>query len=143
MYQYSVYLFKSDYALHFYYKIDIVYRFLYKQKLAGEGSDHKQYQSVLDKVNRDDLLSHLNLWVDDGVSIEAKKNQLMIERSSQKIYVHIADYAITILADSIVDLDGLLFQYIKTFHPHIFAVNYETKECGWITPFAGKQIYLM
>ncbi|TFB23122.1 sporulation inhibitor of replication protein SirA [Filobacillus milosensis] len=141
MYQYSLYLLKSDYAKHFYYKIDTVYRFLYEQMIECPQDSKEQYKLVLDKLNSKDLFLHMNYWKDESIDVEMKRNHLTVTSNGQQMFIKVEDYVINIHTQSIVDLDRLLFQYLKTFHPHIFAVNYETLECGWITPFVGKEIY--
>ncbi|RPF55906.1 sporulation inhibitor of replication protein SirA [Aquisalibacillus elongatus] len=141
MYQYSLYLFKSDYAQHFYYKIDTVYRFLYEQLLEYPEEARSQYKLVLDKINTKDLYLHLNDAIDHELTLKINRDQIMIGVEGQFINIEVDEYVLTIHAQSIIDLDQLLFQYLKSFHPHIFAVNFETFECGWITPFAGKEIY--
>lgn len=141
MYQYSLYLVKSDYAQHFYYKIDTVYRFLYEQMMKNPDRTKDQYKMVLDKANAKDVFLHLNYWVSHDISLNIDRNQITVSYNQQQVYIEVNDFDMTILAESIVDVDKLLFQYLKTFHPHIFAVNYETYECGWITPLVGKQIY--
>lgn len=140
MYQYSLYLFKSDYARHFYYKIDTVYQFLYEQ-MVKDPLKSNQYKLVLDKLSAKELFLHLNYWIQDDVSLDIKRNQIMITKGQQHVFIEVSDYVIHVSAESIVDLDRILFQNLKTFHPHIFAVNYEIYECGWITPFVGKEIY--
>ncbi|MGP4072159.1 sporulation inhibitor of replication protein SirA [Piscibacillus sp. B03] len=142
MYQYSLYLVKSGYAQHFYYKIDTVYRFLYEQMIENPDNEAQgQYKLVLDKANAKDLFLHLNYWADPKFTIEHKHNQIIISYQNQSVLIKVNEYYMTIFAETIVDLDQLLFQYLKTFHPHLFVVNYETYECGWITPFVGKHIY--
>ncbi|MFD2638410.1 sporulation inhibitor of replication protein SirA [Piscibacillus salipiscarius] len=142
MYQYHLYLVKSDYAKHFYYKIDTVYRFLQEQMMDQPSkSAQGQYKLVLDKVYAKDLFLHLNYWKDQDIHINMNRNHINLMDCKQSISLTVNDYSISISAETIVDLDQILFRSIKTFHPHVFVVNYETYECGWITPFVGKQIY--
>ncbi|WP_188205890.1 sporulation inhibitor of replication protein SirA [Alkalibacillus aidingensis] len=146
MYQYSLYFFKSIYAVHFYYKVDILYRFLsqYHYGKLQDRSSLKQVGFVLEEINIEEITQHfLSHHLDYVIerSVNQECHELTIKGNGQEMKVVQNGYAIDVYADSLIDADQLFFRYIKEYHPYVFVVNFEAQECGWILPLAKKANY--
>ncbi|GAA0461989.1 sporulation inhibitor of replication protein SirA [Alkalibacillus silvisoli] len=144
MYQYSLYFFKPIYAIHFYYKVDVIYRFLW-QYHNGNNTDTstlKQVNSVLEEFHIEDIHKHLSnpKFIND-LDIRVENKELLIDSEKLNMKVVQNGFAVDIYTDSLIDADELFFQYIKEYHPYVFVVNFASRECGWILPLAKKANY--
>ncbi|MGM8216232.1 sporulation inhibitor of replication protein SirA [Bacillaceae bacterium W0354] len=140
MYQYSLYLFKARFAEHFYYKIDVLYRFLFEQVHSTDEQTPNQLITVLDEMNLSDIVFHLQYEL-KNIQCDVYNNTINIKSGKDEVIVHVSDFSLDIYADSLFVADRLFFRYIKSFHPHIFVVNFDTFDCGWISPLAKRELY--
>ncbi|GEN45010.1 sporulation inhibitor of replication protein SirA [Alkalibacillus haloalkaliphilus] len=144
MYQYSLYFFKPTYAIHFYYKVDVLYRFLdqYRKGKYTDDTTQRQVSFVLEYVILNDVYEHLTSQkFSHKLDVKAENNELIIKSDSLDMKAVRNGYAIDVYANSLIDADQLFFQYIKEFHPYVFVVNFDSRECGWILPLAKKANY--
>lgn len=138
MQQFSVFLIQKNYAEHFYYKIDILFRFLKEQLTKNHQQNLNQLEEVLNKIDIFDLLFHFQHHLND---YQFEENKIIIKNSLDEVIIQINDYCLNVQADSILIADQLFFRYIKSFNPHLFVINFETNDCGWISPLENRELY--
>ncbi|MET3682226.1 hypothetical protein ABID56_000305 [Alkalibacillus flavidus] len=143
MYQYSLYFFEPDYAYHFYYKVDVLYRFI-KEQLHEPQTDTSKRQAdhILVKPDCHLVIDQLLTEEMDKSYLELANDQFELKNSDGNITVQQHGYALTVFAPSLLEADAIVFEAIKRCYRYTFVVNFQTEECGWVLPLTNRSFEL-
>ncbi|WP_162297828.1 sporulation inhibitor of replication protein SirA [Halalkalibacillus sediminis] len=139
MYQYSLFLFRQSYAEYFYFKIDLLYRFLNSDSQSTVFQ--QQRELVLDQVKLIDVYRLLNAHFPEEMSVDIGKQVIIMNSVGQEVKIVMNDYSMDVYAPSILEADEWFFKYIKSLHPHIFVVNFTSQDYGWMLPLSKNKLY--
>ncbi|QTM99503.1 sporulation inhibitor of replication protein SirA [Sediminibacillus dalangtanensis] len=136
---YSIFLVNSEFANHYYYRSEILYRFLRKFDVYPVDSiNYKQSRYVTSEIPVRELMDYLALCHSGENAFEKKGNVLRIEGQSDVAELLIAGTCIYGSSSSFSGAEKLLFQYFRRFNSRFFIIEYDSDNYGWISPI-GKR----
>ncbi|ALX47846.1 sporulation inhibitor of replication protein SirA [Lentibacillus amyloliquefaciens] len=135
MNQYTIYWIKEEFALFFYHRSDVLYRFIksyesdqYRDDLA------MQFKYITIDIPQDNLISKIKEHVPSTAHVDVKSDTIKIYRDMQFMSLHIEEKRIKFRGDIIHDGEDLLFPVLRSFQPYFFVAGYNTYNSGWISP---------
>lgn len=132
MIEYNVFWIKEEFAYHYFYKSDILYRFIKSYQNNKSRQDlSSQYNYITNVFPKNTLVSHLHQ--DKQIQIAMKDYQLKIYNKERHIYLQIEEKYLTFYCHSLHDAEELLFPSLRLFHPLLFVVGTYVEDYGWIT----------
>ncbi|GGJ84839.1 hypothetical protein GCM10007063_04210 [Lentibacillus kapialis] len=135
MNHYSIYWIKEEFARFFYYRSDILCRFIKSyHRLQNREDLKRQFQYITIDMPEDALISHILNNQPSNARIENNEQFLVIEKGTCNISLHIEQKRIKFLGDIIHDAEGLLFPALRTYQPYFFVVGQAEYDFGWISP---------
>lgn len=137
---YYVFWIKSEVAQHYFYKGDILYRFLKLYQQDQNKYDLSiQFDYVTNNISRHDLFSYFKKINLPNVYIGEKGNTIELYTKEQYITLHIHEKHLLFYCDTIYDAENLLFPILRNFHPLLFIMCIHTDDYGWISPVKNEQ----
>ncbi|WP_411953221.1 sporulation inhibitor of replication protein SirA [Alkalibacillus sp. S2W] len=137
MYQYSLYFVKPDYVNDFYYRVDVLYRFL--KQCHDKILDEQLVSTVLDQPS---FMHFIQAWAyydqDHQYLAQLDQQKVVLHKGQEQIVVTGTNEAINVYTQSFSQLEYVLFPWLKQWNPRTFIVNYDTMECGWILPLTNR-----
>lgn len=141
--EYLVFWIKEEFAYHYFYKNDILYRFL---KLYQKNKDRQdlstQYDYITNNFPRHTLVSHLKRFHPNRVHIQKQSNQFEIYNETQYMALHIHKRHLKFYCETLYDAEELLFPTLRLFQPLLFVMGKKDQEdYGWISPVTKNRKY--
>ncbi|MFC4557223.1 sporulation inhibitor of replication protein SirA [Virgibacillus kekensis] len=136
MNHYSIYWIKEEFARHFFYRGDIVYRFIKDYQVNGHRGDLKsQFDYVTREFSCSDIITHIRKNnTCSKLSMEVEGDFLKIWSKRRYISLHIEKKRINFRSEIILDAEETLFPTLRSFHPHLFVMGEDSTNYGWISP---------
>lgn len=135
MNHYSIYWIKEEFAHFFYYRSDVLYRFIKSYDRHPKRSDlSRQFHYITMDMPEEILISHIVQYHPSRSSIKAENDSLKIYEDMRYISLHIEKKRINFRGDIIYDAEDLLFPALRSFHPYFFVVGHRSDNFGWISP---------
>lgn len=132
MLQYQIFAIKKDFAYHYYYKGDMLYRFIQHYVENKHCEDFsKQYHYITRDIPENVFLSNLKQKNINSKVIDPQTIQ--ISDTHQKIYLQIHKRHITIYCPSLIEPEKLIFPLLRKLNRHLFVVGINVQEYGWLT----------
>lgn len=136
MKEYSIYCIKNEFAEHYFYKSDILYRFIKSYHQNRYRKDlNLQFNHITNRFTND-IVYHIfsQLKMMDTIQIVKKDNQL--EFNSQQYYLSLYIYKkqLKFRAESLYEAELMLFPALRLFHPYLFIIESYFNDYGWIAP---------
>lgn len=132
---YSIYSIKKEYALRYYYKSDILYRFL---KQYHENNQNHLIGDQFDAISSFFSVKVLNTKIkslyNNKAIVKDGNNSIEIEQDNHYIALHIGEKQIDFRCDMLLDAEVLLFPILQLFHPSLFVLDNNLNNYGWISP---------
>ncbi|WP_339215153.1 sporulation inhibitor of replication protein SirA [Ornithinibacillus sp. FSL M8-0202] len=135
MKEYTVYWIKEEFAKHYYYKSDILYRFIKEYHLNQFRNDlHMQFHYITENFPKDALTSQL--WRQPKNTLGKINSCEMLELGNKREFItlQIEEKHIKFRCETLQDAEALLFPTLRRFHPYLFIINSEYENYGWISP---------
>jgi hypothetical protein len=133
--EYKVYWIKEEFAKHYYYKSDILYRFLQEYHLQKQRNDLRmQFNFVTESFPKDPLISQLIRQPRNTYRKDYNGESLSIGNKQELITLHIEEKHIKFRCETLQDAESLLFPTLRRFHPFLFIVDDNSDNYGWISP---------
>lgn len=135
MYTYSIFCIKSEIASHYFYKSDILYRFLkgYREK-RSLSFIQLQYKYITEQITLDMLANYLQINKKQSV-IEKREKYIRLFSNNKQLSVYGDERHLTLMCDSIEDAESYLFPAFRELPYYFFAINHRTNDYGWLTSF--------
>ncbi|MDC3416295.1 sporulation inhibitor of replication protein SirA [Aquibacillus salsiterrae] len=135
MQKYSIFWIEEEFCYHYFYRSEILYRFLNEYLSYTSRTDLlSQFTFVTRNLPYNTLLTHFKNYHGDSLKLEMTEKGLVMEKGNSSVCLELFDRYITVQAFSVEEADRLLFQCLKSFDPSFFIIESETTNCGWITP---------
>ncbi|SFA75680.1 Protein of unknown function [Lentibacillus halodurans] len=135
MNHYSIYWIKEEFAHFFYYRSDVLYRFIKSYDSHQNREDlSMQFKYITMDIPENLLISHIMKYHPSHVTTELEANSLKIYEDMRYISLHIEEKRINFRGDIIHDAEDLLFPALRSFQPYFFVVGDHRYDFGWISP---------
>ncbi|WP_167751294.1 sporulation inhibitor of replication protein SirA [Lentibacillus salicampi] len=135
MNHYAIYWVKEEFAHFFYYRSDILCRFIKSYYRNPNREDLKrQFQYITMDMPESLLVSHIMKHQSPHVGFKNENGLLYIHEGTNMISLHIEQKRINFRGDIIHDAEGLLFPALRTYQPYFFVVGDQPYDFGWISP---------
>ena len=136
---YYIYWIQEKIAQHFYYKNDLLYRFIKTYHKYQEREDLAlQFQYITKKIPITLFLSHLSTNQKEDTYINIQNNQIKIGTASTYITLHIYEKYIEFQCQTLEDAEYLLFPILRLFYPYFFIVGINHNNFGWVSSATSK-----
>jgi Sporulation inhibitor of replication protein SirA len=137
-----VYLIKEEFATHYYYKSDILYRFLLEYHDKQSRHDlFTQFHFITKSFPKDSLISQLIRQPKNTLHKEKKSEIIELGNKHSYIALHIYEKHIKFRCETLQDAEELLFATLRRFYPYIFIVDNHYENYGWISPVRTSSVY--
>ncbi|MFD2045744.1 sporulation inhibitor of replication protein SirA [Ornithinibacillus salinisoli] len=142
MKEYSIYWIKEEFAAHFFYKSDILYRFIKSYLLHETREDLSlQFEYITNNFPNASIISHIKKHVPNNISYQINGNDIKIKDDSQYITLHIYEKHIKFRCESLQGAEKLLFPVLRLIYPFLFIVDEEGSNFGWISPVTTSMMH--
>ncbi|GAB4072671.1 hypothetical protein GCM10028778_04290 [Barrientosiimonas marina] len=135
MNQYTIYAIKEEFAHFFYFRSDVLYRFL-KSYEQGEKYDvfARQFDFITIELAETSVLSHINRFLPSHIHMARGYNTVKIYNNRHSISLHIGEKHINFWGDIVHAAEDLFFPVLRLFHPYFFVAGDNVYNSGWIAP---------
>ncbi|WP_404452722.1 sporulation inhibitor of replication protein SirA [Virgibacillus necropolis] len=132
---YSIYPIKKEFARRYYYRSDILYRFL-KQYHENNKNQviNDQFKEITCFFSTKELNTKIKSLYNNKAIVKDGNNSVEIEQDNHYISLHISEKQIDFRCDMLQDAEVLLFPILKLFHPSLFVLDNNYNNYGWISP---------
>ncbi|WP_053219571.1 sporulation inhibitor of replication protein SirA [Virgibacillus senegalensis] len=136
---YSIFLVNSEFASHYFYRSEILYRFLSKYDVYPIDSvAYKQSRYVTAEIPVQQLMDYLAFCHPGENTFQTGTNKLRLETQSDFAELLIDRSCLQGRSSSFAGAENVLFQYLRRFDSRFFIIEYESEKYGWISPI-GKR----
>lgn len=144
MNEYYVYCIKEEFADYYFYKCDLLYRFLKRFQETKERPDLVDQFNYITIEYPVHLLTyiHPNLKETPSIKIAQKDNQLHLFTDSGYLVVYLEKNRLIVRCTSLQDAETILFPALKSFYPYLFIIGMNVDEYGWMSPHILKKSFL-
>lgn len=139
--KYTIFWIKEEFAYHYFYKNEILYRFLKMYQFNRERHDLlSQYNYITNNFSSDGLIKHFKEhFTQEGlIKLEEKTIKLYNESRNQFISLHINKKHLDFYSKSLNDAEDLLFPTLRLYQPLLFIMNQSRQDFGWISPVMNR-----
>ncbi|MFZ3577716.1 sporulation inhibitor of replication protein SirA [Virgibacillus sp. DJP39] len=132
---YSIYPIRNEFAERYYYRSEILYRFLkqYHQNDHNKVLDD-QFNEITYFFCKKELNKKIKTLYNNKAIVKDGRNVLEIMHNNHYISLHISEKQIDFRCDMLIDAEALLFPILQLFHPSLFVLDNELHNYGWISP---------
>ncbi len=137
---YSIFIVNSEFANHYFYRSEILYRFLRKFDVYPRDSiTYKQSRYVTSEIPVRELMDYLAFSHSGKSEFEKDGNRLRIKDHRSDVAELLIDLrCIHGFSTSFSAMENLLFQYLRRFDSRFFIIECDSDNYGWISPI-GKR----
>lgn len=136
MNKYSIYWIKQEVAEDYFYKGDILYRFLKSYQNDKSRQDlSTQFRYITYDFCENELAEHIKVY-NQHVSIKShySNQEVTLCKNDQYILLHVSDSHLTCMSRSLHEAEEMLFPILRMFHPLLFIISHTENNYGWISP---------
>lgn len=143
MNKYYVFWIKEEFAYHYFYKNDILYRFLSAYQENKDRTDlFRQYNYITNRFPISMLISHLHRSPNQSAQSNINENKIEIYNHQRYLTLHIHEKHLIFHCESLYDAEELLFPTLRIFQPLLFVMSEINQgEYGWISPVTKNRKY--
>lgn len=141
--KYLVFWIKEEFAYHYFYRNDILHRFLNAyQENKNRWDLSIQYDYITNKIPNKMLVSHLDRNHNQRVELGESETEFEIYNDHQYLTLHIYEKHLIFHCETLLDAEELLFPTLRIFQPLLFVMNNKNQdEYGWISPVTKNRKY--
>ncbi|MBM7572124.1 sporulation inhibitor of replication protein SirA [Aquibacillus albus] len=142
MQKYSIFWIEEEFCFHYFYKSEILYRFLNEYLSNASRSDLlAQFKFVTKNIPYHPLMTDIRKYHKNKIKIIKNGKDIILLLDNHPLEIQCYDRYMTVSCSSVEIADNVLFQALKAFHPSFFIIENGTTNSGWITP-VKKEILL-
>ncbi|WP_157724864.1 sporulation inhibitor of replication protein SirA [Virgibacillus phasianinus] len=132
---YSIYPIKIEFARRYYYRSDILYRFL-KQYHENNKNQliNDQFNEITCVFSTKELNTKIKSLYNKNAMVKDGNNSIEIVQDKHYISLHISEKQINFRCNMLQDAEMLLFPILQLFHPSLFVLDNKLNNYGWISP---------
>ncbi|WP_176447040.1 sporulation inhibitor of replication protein SirA [Lentibacillus sp. CBA3610] len=135
MNHYAIYWIKEEFAHFFYYRSDVLYRFIKSYEYDQNREDlAMQFRYITIDIPEELLISRIMKYQPQQADTKVEANSVKIHENMRYISLHMEQKRINFRGDIIHDAEDLLFPALRSFQPYFFVVGDRPYDFGWISP---------
>lgn len=140
MKKFLIYCIKDEFAEHYYYKSDVLFRFLKSHREKRTRKDFNLQFDYITKDFPDNLIYQLISQLRHVNSMQFFKhdNHLKLYGDYYDLSLYIYEKQLTIHCQSLYEAEAILFPALRLFHPYLFIIDNHFEEFGWLSPDKNK-----
>src|SRR5699024_7400693 len=132
---YTVFSIRDEFAKRYFYKSDILFRFLKDAPEADNKAIKKQFDYITNSFTTSDIVSRLSDINEASLRVNDAENELTIEATDYTIYISVFDKYLTFTYDQTYQTEELLYNTLRNICPYIFIINRKREgHYGWVSP---------
>jgi len=134
--EYSVYWIKKEFALHYYHKSGILYRFLrdYQDNYMRQDLS-EQFHYVTNTFPKSALIKHIEKSLLHRATVNIHtRNEIEISTEGQFLSLYVNEKVLKLYCESLHDAEELLFPALRRFQSSLFIKGNNIENYGWIAP---------
>lgn len=133
MLRYSVFWIEEEFSYHYFYRAEILYRFLNGWQEPVKSADYNsQFNYVTRILPVSELISHFSS-AGSAISVEKTSNVLSFHSGRQRLTLSVEERIIHAECEFFQEAEALLFQSLRKFDDNFFAVETSQENYGWIS----------
>ncbi|GEN30518.1 hypothetical protein HNQ35_001149 [Cerasibacillus quisquiliarum] len=136
---YSIYWIKETFTKHFFYKSDIVYRFIKTYHATKRDDLVKQFHYITHSFSQTKVHSQLNKHLSNNYQIQYEGNSIMISSSDKTITLYIFEKYIVLYCQSLADAETILFPIFRLLDFNFFILSHTHHHFGWMSSLMDKK----
>ncbi|WP_179107163.1 sporulation inhibitor of replication protein SirA [Sediminibacillus massiliensis] len=135
MLYYSIYWIKEEVSLQYFYRSDILYRFLSECNMYPDKTDMmKQFEYITHPIPAKQLVGHIIKCQAKGVESVTDGRRLKLAGKEQSLELFTAGRFLHGNCGTMDEAETLVFQPLRLFDRNFFVIENETGKFGWISP---------
>ncbi|WP_196493886.1 sporulation inhibitor of replication protein SirA [Ornithinibacillus caprae] len=134
MKEFSIYWIKEEFASHYFYKSDILYRFIKSYQKEDRRDLSLQFDYITNNFPSQAIISNMKWYLTNHATYQIDGNEIKIQEQSNNITLHIHEKHIKFRCESLQDAEKLLFPVLRLIYPFLFIVDDHLYNFGWISP---------
>ncbi len=139
---YSAFLIERKFAEHYFYRADILFRFIKAYENNPTRDDlARQFAYITNRFPKT-FFSHFKNNRLISCLKQINDYQLEIHRKNHHVALHLYRRKLRFLCKSIHDADALLFPSLRSHYPYMFIVGEEANDFGWIEPIREQSPFI-
>ncbi|SDJ70468.1 sporulation inhibitor of replication protein SirA [Sediminibacillus albus] len=132
---YSIYWIEEEFHRHYFYRSDVLFRFLKQCHLQPENEIlMKQFAYVVHQVPVDRLLKHMKQCLAPGRFQFEESRHISIQTKGNKLNLFLGDRYLSGSSKSMEAAEEILFQTLRKFDRNFFIIETESEKYGWVSP---------
>lgn len=142
LHEYVIHWIRREFAHHYFYKSDILYRFIkeYENNLNRDDLK-KQYEYVTNDFSKSSIIRCIRQFIKNKGSITVNGNHLFLMDSHTSIDLHVFEKQIYLKCENLIDAEELLFPALRTLQPYLFITGVNLDNYGWMdSPWSVQRI---
>jgi len=138
---YHIYCIKDEFADHYYYKCDLLYRFIQAYQEERNRSDLALQFNYITSHFPSDLIVAIKSKLKKSHSYKVENegvNWLELISKGRCLYLYIYKEKMILKCESLHDAETILFPSLRGVYPYLFVIGPLLNEFGWISPDLNK-----
>jgi len=134
MYTYSIFCVKAKVGSHYFYKTEILYRFL-KEFRENRSRNYLQlqYEYITEPLTLDIITTYIQLYTSEVV-MEKRDKHLKLYWKDKNLTIYEDDQHVEFTCDSIEDAEYFLFPALRKLKLYFFVTGHHVKhDYGWLS----------
>ncbi|WP_226034855.1 sporulation inhibitor of replication protein SirA [Aquibacillus saliphilus] len=142
MHEYSTFWIKEEFHYNYFFKPDILCRFLinYISNYDHNGGMQSQFNYITHNIPYNQLVTHIKNYHKYEVEMVINRNKIDLIKDGKTLTLYINNRNLIILSNSQEEVDDLIFQPLKAFNSSFFVIELGTDNSGWITPMKKEML---
>ncbi|HEY4601646.1 MAG TPA: sporulation inhibitor of replication protein SirA [Cerasibacillus sp.] len=136
---YSIYWIKETFAKHFFYKSDIVYRFIKTYHATKRDDLVRQFQFITHSFSEATVQSQLTKYLAKKYQIQYEGNSVIITSTTFTMTVYIYEKYIVLYCHSLEEAEAVLFPIFRLLDLNFFIMSHTHPRFGWIASLMDKK----
>lgn len=139
---FTIFSIRDEFAKRYFYKSDILFRFLKKAISSEDKILSKQFNYITQSFSTSMILSQLTHIDDKQVTVNEEDEEIMIQDDRATIQISINDKFLTFACDQTYQSEELLYHTLRDVSPYMFIMNdKKDNNYGWVSPLNQKLRY--
>lgn len=133
MTEYSVFWIEEEFFSHYYYRSDILFRFIRDYQYDGSRIDLcSQFHFITRYLPYTSLVTHIKRYHSGSLEIHIEGNRIRLKNNFYSLVLSIHKKQLVVRCPSLENAECLLFEPLRSFHPSLFIIEKDLKNYGWI-----------
>ncbi|SHF53801.1 sporulation inhibitor of replication protein SirA [Ornithinibacillus halophilus] len=145
MKEYSIFSIKEEFARRYFYKSDLLFRFIKTYYSEMDRKDLSlQFKYITNHFQSTSMITHIKkqLMKQNSAHIQQiDTNLYQINQGHDYITLHVSEKQIKFRCESIQNAEKLLFPSLRLYYPYLFVVDHNYQNYGWVSPVSSKITY--